>query len=130
MAHYVRPPNRRTSGSSAQVGDATSSRATVALGRQVSNNMGQGDVNRLRQTLHGNALDSVKVVTFVRANEDVFVSHKLGYKVSNFEAESPSQPAKFYVGSRPPNIYGMWIRCDTAGVTARIRMHGQREANG
>lgn len=130
MSRYIRPPSRRISKSSPQVGDQVASRAAVAIGRQVSNNMGQADTSRIGRGVSGNALDAQAVVTFARADTDYFVSHKLGFRVDNFDILSPSAPAHFSMGSKPPNVYGMWIRCDTAGVTARIRMHGQRGVRG
>lgn len=126
MAHYVRPPTRSTSKSSPKVGDATTSRAIVALGRQVSNNLQQADINLINRQVSGNAKDAYSVVTFPVANSDLFVSHGLRYKVKNFEAISPSEPCRISMGSQPPNIYGMFLRSDTAGVTVRIRMFGQK----
>lgn len=130
MARYVRPPTKSISKSSPAVRDSVTGRGLVALGRQVANNMQQGDLDRLNRNVSGNAQDAMVSVTFRRANADQFVSHRLGYRVDNFTIEGQDAPADFYRGSKAPNIYGMWIRCSVAGVTARVRMHGQRQSRG
>lgn len=97
------------------------------VANRVSGGLQKADLNKLNQGVPGNTSEVVKLVTFPLADRDVFVSHKLGYRVDNFEVISPDKPAKFYVGSKAPNIYGMWIKSDTAGVTARIRLYGQKK---
>lgn len=126
MAHFVKRTPSSTSGSSKPQSESTSGRGINATSKQVAGHLQQVDLNRIKRQVSGNAQEAMVNVTFPYANRDYFVGHKLGFTVKDFDAESPSAPAKFYMGVQPPNRYGMWIRCDTAGVTARIRMHGQK----
>lgn len=127
MARYIKIANKSTSGSTSQTSSATTGRGMAQVAKRVAGSLQRADLDKLNFRVPGNTSEEVKLVTFAIAGRDVFVSHKLGYRVDNFEAISPDLPAKFYKGSKPPNIYGIWIKSDTAGVTARIRVYGQRK---
>jgi len=126
MAHYVRLTPGSTSQSTDQFSSQTVQRGLSNVGKRLSRGVVKPDLNRLNQPVGGNVSEQSVNVKFHNADREQFVSHKFGYTVSNFSAESPDKPAKFSLGSSPPNKYGMWIQSDTADVTVRIVMHGQR----
>ncbi len=124
---FIKLATKSTSGSTAATSHATTGRGAAQVARQVAGKLQKADLDKLGFKVPGNTSESVKSITFELADTDVFVSHKLGYRVDNFEVISPSLPAKFYKGSKSPNIYGLYVRSDTAGVTARVRVYGQRK---
>jgi hypothetical protein len=126
MAYSIRPPTRSTSDSTPQVDRATVGRGVTQVGKQVAGKLQQGDLNRVNKQVAGNQEDAVASVTFPLADRDVFVGHKLGYRVDNFEVILKSEKCDISRGSKAPTVYGMYVKSDTAGVTIRLRMFGQR----
>ena len=127
MARNVKLPTKGTSGSTSATSHATTGRGLTQLGRRIAGKLQKADLSKINSQVGGNVTETVKLVTFNQADKDTFVSHGLGFRVDNFEVTSPDRPARFYRGNKPPNIYGIWIRSDTAGVTARVRIYGQRK---
>lgn len=126
MAHYVRIANKSTSGSTSAVSSATSGRGSAQVAKQVAGKLQGADIDRLNRLVPGNSEESASVIKFPVADVDIFVSHRLGFRVDNFEVTNPDRPARFYAGSKTPTRYGLWVRSDTPGVTARVRVYGQR----
>lgn len=84
------------------------------------------DINTSGVSLPGNFKNKALVqVTFVSDNQDERLEHGLGVLVSNYYVVKKSEKADFWDGDRQPDENGLWLRTDTAGVTARFMVFGQ-----
>jgi hypothetical protein len=87
----------------------------------------EGDLDAKGNYRQGNSKDYLTQVKFETADADVFVPHQLGYTVENWQVVRKSCPGDIYDGSKPATKNGLWLRCTTAGCTARIRVFGQKK---
>jgi hypothetical protein len=90
----------------------------------------EGDMGPDNKFRKGNQSEHKTDVVFQVADQDTFVAHDLGYEVEQWRVVKKDRKADIYEGSRRPNKYGMWLRCDTAGTRARIQVFGRRDERG
>ena len=105
--------------------------ATKRLGRDVerviNGKLEHADKGeRSGKPVKGNLAEDQTSVTFKKADFDTFVSHDLGYTCENWTVVGQSKAGRIYNGRARAGRFGLWLRCDTAGVVATIRIDGQR----
>lgn len=95
--------------------------------RMLNGELEEGDLDKKGQYRKGNQKDWISEVSFDQANKDVFVPHKLGYTIHNWQVVKKSCAGDIWDGDKPFTKHGIYLQCDTAGCKARIRMFGQRQ---
>lgn len=116
-------------GTTPEIAASNLNKTLTGLQKDAQRGKDASDVGPNRESVRGGDNTQTVQVAFKKANFPLFISHDFGYTVRNWAVVDKDASCDIW---RPtgkkyiPSDKGIWLVCDMANVSARIRLDGQK----